>query len=119
MGKDPGQGRGGQAQKEETAVGFKTERQKVYTGKGAIVGQLVFEGEQIPGKASSEVTQTVAAAEREASDLIHRDRVPRQYHKAVRSYFSKVNRHPAPEPEKAAGDVEKSERSSPPDGGQD
>ncbi len=73
-------------------MAFKTERQKVHTGKGAIVGQLVFEGEQIPGEASSELFKTVAAAEREASDLIHRDRVPRQYHKAVRSYFSKVNR---------------------------
>jgi len=92
MGKDPAQGRGGRAEQEESTVAFKTERQKVHTGKGAIVGQLVFEGEQVPGEASSELTKTVAAAEREASDLIHRDRVPRQYHKAVRSYFSKVNR---------------------------
>jgi hypothetical protein len=92
MGRDPAQGRGGRAEQEQSAVAFKTERQKVHTGKGAIVGQLVFEGEQIPGEASSELSKTVAAAEREASDLIHRDRVPRQYHKAVRSYFSKVNR---------------------------
>ena len=92
MGTEPGQGRGGRAEREEAAVAFKTERQKVHTGKGAIVGQLVFEGEQVPGEASSELSKTVAAAEREASDLIHRDRVPRQYHKAVRSYFSKVKR---------------------------
>ena len=92
MGRDPAQGRGGRAEQEEAPVAFKTERQKVYTGKGAIVGQLVFEGEQVPGEASSELSKTVAAAEREASDLIHRDRVPRQYHKAVRSYFSKVKR---------------------------
>ena len=92
MGREPGQGRGGRAEQEQAAVAFKTERQKVHTGKGAIVGQLVFEGEQVPGEASSELTKTVAAAEREASDLIHRDRVPRQYHKAVRSYFSKVKR---------------------------
>lgn len=93
MGRDPEQGRGGQAPREEASVAFKTERQKVHTGKGAIVGQLVFEGEQVPGESSSELTKTVAAAQREASDLIHRDRVPRQYHKAVRNYFSKVNRH--------------------------
>lgn len=113
MGTDPAQGRGGQAEKEETAVGFKTERQKVHTGKGAIVGQLVFEGEQIPGQASSEVTQTVAAAEREASDLIHRDRVPRQYHKAVRSYFSKVSRHPGPDDKKPVGPDPKQEKQNP------
>lgn len=92
MGRDPAQGRGGRAEQEQAPVAFKTEKQKVHTGKGAIVGQLVFEGEQIPGEASSELSKTVAAAEREASDLIHRDRVPRQYHKAVRSYFSKVKR---------------------------
>jgi hypothetical protein len=92
MGRDPAQGRGGRAEQEQSSVAFKTERQKVHTGKGAIVGQLVFEGVQIPGEASSELSKTVAAAEREASDLIHRDRVPRQYQKAVRSYFSKVNR---------------------------
>ena len=92
MGTDPAQGRGGRAEQEASNVAFKTERQKVHTGKGAIVGQLVFEGEQIPGEASSELSRTVAAAEREASDLIHRDRVPRQYQKAVRSYFSKIKK---------------------------
>ena len=92
MGRDPAQGRGGRAEQEEAPVAFKTERQKVYTGKGAIVGQLVFEGEQVPGEASSELSKTVAAAEREASDLIHRDRVPRQYHKAVKAYFSNIQR---------------------------
>ena len=29
---------------------------------------------------------------REASDLIHRDRIPRQYHKAVKEYFSNLQR---------------------------
>lgn len=91
MGTDPAQGRGGRAESEPAQVAFKSERQKVHTGKGAIVGQLVFEGEQIPGEATSEISKAVAAAEREASDAIHRDRVPRQYQKAVRSYFSKLN----------------------------
>jgi hypothetical protein len=92
MGRNPAQGRGGRAEQERAPVAFKTERQKVHTGKGAIVGQLVFEGEQVPGEVTSDLSKTIAASEREASDLIHRDRVPRQYHKAVRSYFSKVNR---------------------------
>lgn len=92
MGKKIGQGRGGKAEQEQTDVAFKTERQKVHTGKGAIIGQFLFEGEQIPGEASSKLAQTVSAAEREASDLIHRDRVPRQYHKAVKAYFSNMKR---------------------------
>ena len=102
MGQDPAQGRGGRAESEEAQVAFKTERQKVHTGKGAIIGQLVFEGEQIPGEASSELSKTVAAAEREASDAINRDRVPRQYHKAVRNYFSNMNRKAASDSGKAS-----------------
>lgn len=90
MGREPGQGRGGRAEQEQSAVGFKTERQRVHSGKGSIIGQMVYEGEQIPGEASSELSATVAASEREASELIHRDRIPRQYHKAVKAYFSKV-----------------------------
>ncbi len=115
MGQQPGQGRGGQAEKQESSVAFKTERQKVHTGKGAIVGQLVFEGEQIPGTASSEVTKTVAASEREASDLIHRDRVPRQYQKAVKTYFSKVNRNSKPERGPAESESKKTNEDQPAD----
>lgn len=92
MGRQPGQGRGGKAEQEQTDVAFKTERQKLHTGKGAIVGQFLFDGEQIPGEAASKLSETVSAAEREASDLIHRDRVPRQYHKAVKAYFSNMKR---------------------------
>jgi hypothetical protein len=92
MGANPGQGRGGRAESDPSAVAFKTERQKVHTGEGTIVGQLVFEGEQVPGEASSELSRTIAAAEREASDAVHRDRIPRQYHKAVRDYFTNLRR---------------------------
>jgi len=90
MGRQIGQGRGGKAEQERTDVAFKTERQKLHSGKGAIIGQFLVEGEQIPGEASSKLAETVSAAEREASDLIHRDRVPRQYHKAVKAYFSNM-----------------------------
>lgn len=99
MGQNPGQGRGGLAEQQESAVGFKTERQKVHTGKGAIVGQMVFEGEQVPGEATTELARTVAAAEREASDLIHRDRIPRHYHKAIRQYFSHMKNKSGQEPD--------------------
>ena len=92
MGKNVSQGRGGRAEQERTDVAFKTERQKLHSGKGAIIGQFFVEGEQIPGEASSKLAETVSAAEREASDLIHRDRVPRQYHKAVKAYFSNMKR---------------------------
>jgi len=87
-----GQGRGGRAGEEKTDVAFKTERGKVHTGKGAIVGQFLVDGEQVKGEMKSNLVEVVSAAEREASDRINRDRIPRQYHKAVRAYFSNVQR---------------------------
>lgn len=85
---DLGRGRGGLAPEERTAVDFKIERQKVHTGKGATIGEFLIDGEQLKGQSSASLTEVVTAAEREASDLIHRDRVPRQYHKAIKEYFS-------------------------------
>ena len=87
-----GQGRGGQAKMEQTDVAFKTERGKVHTGKGAIVGQFLVDGEQVKGEAKTNLVEVVSAAEREASDRINRDRIPRQYHKAVKAYFSNIQR---------------------------
>ena len=87
-----GQGRGGRAGEEKTDVAFKTERGKVHTGKGAIVGQFLVDGEQVKGELKSNLVEVVSAAEREASDRINRDRIPRQYHKAVKAYFSNIQR---------------------------
>lgn len=83
-----GKGRGGIAPEEVTRLGFKTERGKVETRKGAIIGQFEVEGEQVAGEVNSRFAEVVTAAEREASERVSRDRVPRQYHKAVKKYFS-------------------------------
>ncbi|MGD2110484.1 MAG: hypothetical protein PVI86_13975 [Phycisphaerae bacterium] len=87
-----GQGRGGLAPEQQTAINFKTERGKVHTGQGAIIGQFLVDGEQVKGDVSSDFTELVAAAERDATDRVKRNRVPRQYHKAVKAYFSNVQR---------------------------
>lgn len=87
MGEQMGIGRGGIAPTEQTSTAFKTERAKVQTTKGAIVGQFLVDGEQVRGQASKAIEDVVSAAERDASDLVYRDRIPRQYHKAVRNYF--------------------------------
>ncbi len=87
-----GQGRGGLAPEQQTDVGFKIERGKVHTGKGAIIGQFLFEGEQVKGDVSTSLSKIVSAAERDASDRINRDRIPRQYHKAIKNYFSNMQR---------------------------
>ncbi len=87
-----GRGRGGLAPEERTAVRFKTERGKVHTGKGAIIGQFLFDGEQVKGEVTSSFTEVISAAEHDASDRISRNRIPRQYQKAVKAYFSNVQR---------------------------
>lgn len=110
MGEKPGQGEGGIAQKQSTDVGFTTERAKVHTGDGAIIGQVLFEGEQVKGEVNSKVSQVFTAAERDASDLVNRDRIPRQYQKAVREYFSNVQKTmKKPNSDKAAPKTEASE----------
>ena len=87
-----GKGRGGLAPEQETNVAFKSERAKVHTGKGAIIGQFLVDGEQAKGEVKSVLAEVASAAERDASDRINRDRVPRQYQKAVKEYFSSVKR---------------------------
>lgn len=92
MSRGLGQGRGGLAPERRTAINFKTERTKVHTGKGAIVGQFLVEGEQVKGDVSKDFSEIVTAAERDASDRINRHRVPRQYQKTIKRYFSDVRR---------------------------
>ncbi len=87
-----GQGRGGLAPEEETRVDFRPEHAKVHTGKGVSIGQFLVDGEQVKGEVSSEFVEVVVAAERDATDRVKRNRLPRQYHKAVKAYFSNVQR---------------------------
>ena len=87
-----GRGRGGLAPEQQTGVGFKTERVKVPTTKGVSIGEMFVDGEQVKGEVSSEFVEAVVASERDATDRVKRNRVPRQYHKAVKDYFSNVRR---------------------------
>ena len=96
MGQKPGHGSGGLAPEEQTATRFKRHRANVQTTEGRIVGQFLVDGQQAKGEVSSELAETVAAGEREATDLIHRDRIPRQYQNAVREYFSSMRRQVGP-----------------------
>lgn len=94
-----GQGQGGLAKSEKTDVAFKTEKGKVATTKGAIVGQFLVDGEQVKGDAKAGLAELVTAAEHDASDRINRDRIPRQYHKAVKEYFANLEKKSGKKPE--------------------
>lgn len=86
------QGRGGLAREQQTTINFSIKRGKVHTGAGAIIGQFFVDGEQVRGEVTTGFSELVSSAEREASDRINRDRIPRQYQKAVKEYFSNVKR---------------------------
>ncbi len=95
MGTKPGKGRGGRADEQQTATRFKTHRQKVEMTKGRIIGQFLVDGQQVKGNVNSELVEIIRAEERDATDLIHRDRIPRQYRKAVKEYFKSVQPKPS------------------------
>ena len=116
MGRTLGQGRGGLAPEQQTKINFKPERGKVHTGKGAIIGQFLVDGEQLKGDVSGDLVDLVSAAERDASDRISRDRIPRQYQKAVKAYFSSVRRSlkeaPAKDGDEESRDADRPETES-------
>ncbi|HRX83920.1 MAG TPA: hypothetical protein P5572_02755 [Phycisphaerae bacterium] len=85
-----GQGKGGLANSQKTDVGFKVERGEVKTTKGRIIGQFLVDGEQVKGEATDEFVELITAAERAATDTVNRERLPRQYQKSVREYFSRL-----------------------------
>ena len=51
-----------------------------------------MDGEQVKGGVTSELAEAVAAEQRDATDAINRDRIPRQYQQAVKEYFSYVQK---------------------------
>lgn len=82
-----GQGYGAGTGKEKAAHKMKAEREKPQVQRGEIIGQMLFDGPQVKGQATSEVRDAVSSAVRDAADAINRDQVPRQYERAVREYF--------------------------------
>ena len=59
---------------------------------GAIIGLFFLNGEQVKGEVTASLAEVVSAAEHDASDRINRNRIPRQYHKAVKGYFSTMQK---------------------------
>lgn len=108
-----GQGRGGLAPEDDSSgFNFKIHRQKVHTGKGKIIGQFLVDAEQLKGGVTTELAEVVAAEERDATDAINNDRVPRQYQKSVKEYFSYVQKALGKPSRPAADDKETSSSES-------
>jgi hypothetical protein len=112
-----GRGRGGLAPEQQTSTAFKVHRAKVHTGPGRIIGQFLIEGEQVKGESSRDLVEIISAEERNATDAINRDRIPRQYQKSVKEYFTRVQKLLGEQPDTAGsesrdgGDAEASDTS--------
>jgi len=89
MGLNPGQGQGNVAPEEQTAFGLVQRRTPVKTGRGSIISQRFIDGEQFKGEVSSEFVEAALSAERDVTDAIARERIPRVYHTAVKKYFTR------------------------------
>ncbi|MGQ9652143.1 MAG: hypothetical protein ACUVXJ_18760 [Phycisphaerae bacterium] len=83
-----GQGRGNIAPKTETGAKTTAQKAKVESHPGAIISTQFVHGEQIAGQVTEEYVEAVISKEREVSDAINREAIPRQYHKSVSKYFS-------------------------------
>ncbi|MCH6552318.1 MAG: hypothetical protein IH804_09950, partial [Planctomycetes bacterium] len=82
----PGRGRGGRAPEEKTGERWVKRRTPIITTRGAIIGKMFIDGEQVSGEVSSEAVELFSAAQREATDALEKNRIPNQYRGAVKDY---------------------------------
>lgn len=88
----PGRGQGEVAGIKETP--FKTEgsRVKGRNQEGPIIASLYIQGREVKGQSVRTFSEVTQAAEQEAAQDISDQRIPREYHEAVKKYFSRLHR---------------------------
>ncbi len=59
-------------------------------GPGEMIGQVLIDGPQTPGDAQAAEKAVITSAVRDAQDAIEYERVPRQYHPAIKAYFDRL-----------------------------
>lgn len=95
MGLNPGQGQGGVAPSAETAFKAVERRTSVITKQGSIISQKFINGEQIKGDVSTPFKEAVISADRDVTDAIEREQIPRQYQSSVKNYFTRARELPS------------------------
>ena len=85
-----GQGEGGVAPKQETAVGFSPERSRVNTTAGAIIDQRFVEGEQYKGEVKDDFVEAVLGAREDLTDVTRQKTQPRHIKLRQAEYFKHV-----------------------------
>lgn len=82
-----GIGEGGIAPEQETAFGHKREKADVHTLPGEIISTKYVNGEQFSGPVSEKFIEAVLSEQRDISDAIDNERIPRHYHSSLKKYF--------------------------------
>ena len=103
MGQNPGQGQGNVAPEQKTDFRLNRQRTPVITAPGSIIHQKFIDGEQFKGELSSEFKEAMISADREATDAINREQIPRIYHSSVKNYFTRATKEMEPEKADAEG----------------
>jgi hypothetical protein len=92
MGINPGRGQGGFAPEQQAPFKTVARRTAIKTRQGSIISQRFVDGEQYKGEVSKEFVEAVISAERDATDAIAREQIPRLYHSSVQKYFTRSHR---------------------------
>jgi hypothetical protein len=81
------------ARGQETNVGFKAETTTGETDEsGRILASTLVKAMSDPGKSKVEISDVVESAEKESTDEVEQERIPRPAVKAVRDYFDDLKR---------------------------
>lgn len=75
---------------DEMKVDYVNRREKTQLGSGgSVIGQEYIKSGQLKKASQSELYDAALAAEAEATDSLDKERIPRAYRRAVRSYFDR------------------------------
>jgi hypothetical protein len=91
-----GRGEGGYAQGSNVQVKTVQQHTAVKTLPGKIISQQFVNGEQYKGEASRDFVDAAAAAQRDVSDAIAKEQIPRPLQGPIGKYFTRQLTDPAP-----------------------
>jgi hypothetical protein len=84
-----GIGAGGLREQQKTDINTVQKRAPLNTKPGQIISQQFIDGEQFKGGASPEFRDATIAAQRDVSDAIAREQIPRAIQKPVAEFFKR------------------------------
>jgi hypothetical protein len=85
-----GIGQGGVAEKQTTDFKLEAKRSPVNSLPGSIISQKFIDGEQFKGDASKDFVEAAMAAQREVSDAIAKEQIPRPLQGPIKKYFNRT-----------------------------